>query len=96
LTLCYTWRFGDALWPGRRRLYFAICLPLVVSLWLSTIYLRHHWIPDIAAGLLLGLASALLAPRLRRAWPRPVTSGQVAPAAVLPAPARAAAPRPSR
>jgi len=70
LTLFYSWRFGDALFPKRRRLYFWICLPLVVSLWLSTIYLRHHWVPDIAAGLLLGLASSTLAPKLRTAWPR--------------------------
>lgn len=69
LTLFYSWRFGDALFPGRRRLYFWICLPLVVSLWLSTIYLRHHWVPDIAAGVLLGLASSLLAPWLRKTWP---------------------------
>jgi membrane-associated phospholipid phosphatase len=70
LTLFYSWRFGDALFPQRPRLYFWICLPLVVSLWLSTIYLRHHWVPDIAAGLLLGLASSTLAPKLRAAWPR--------------------------
>jgi membrane-associated phospholipid phosphatase len=70
LTLFYAWRFGDALFPKRPRLYFWICLPLVVSLWFSTIYLRHHWVPDIAAGLLLGLVSATLAPRLRRAWPQ--------------------------
>jgi membrane-associated phospholipid phosphatase len=70
LTLFYAWRFGDALFPQRPRLYFWICLPLVVSLWLSTIYLRHHWVPDIAAGLLLGLASSTLAPKLRAAWPR--------------------------
>jgi membrane-associated phospholipid phosphatase len=69
LTLFYAWRFGGALFPRRPRLYFWICLPLVVSLWLSTIYLRHHWVPDIAAGLLLGLLSANLAPRLRAAWP---------------------------
>jgi membrane-associated phospholipid phosphatase len=70
LTLFYSWRFGDALFPKRPRLYFWLCLPLVISLWLSTIYLRHHWVPDIAAGLLLGLASSTLAPRLRAAWPR--------------------------
>ena len=70
LTLFYSWRFGDALFPRRPRLYFWVCLPLVVSLWLSTIYLRHHWVPDIAAGLLLGLVSSALAPRLRKAWPR--------------------------
>jgi membrane-associated phospholipid phosphatase len=69
LTLFYAWRFGDAIFPKRPRRIFWIYLPLVVSLWLSTIYLRHHWVPDIAAGLLLGLASATLAPRVRRAWP---------------------------
>jgi membrane-associated phospholipid phosphatase len=70
LTLFYAWRFGGALFPRRPRLYFWFCLPLVISLWISTIYLRHHWIPDIAAGLLLGLVSATLAPRLRRVWPQ--------------------------
>jgi membrane-associated phospholipid phosphatase len=75
LTLFYAWRFGDALLPRRRRLYFWICLPLVISLWLSTIYLRHHWVPDIAAGILLGLASALLAPWLRKTWPHAPAAG---------------------
>jgi membrane-associated phospholipid phosphatase len=79
LTLVYAWRFGDALFPKRPRLYFRICVPLVVSLWFSTIYLRHHWVPDIAAGLLLGVASATLAPRLRRAWPRRQTANGMIP-----------------
>jgi membrane-associated phospholipid phosphatase len=70
LTLVYAWRFGDALFPKWPRAYFWICVPLVISLWSSTIYLRHHWVPDIAAGLLLGMVSATLAPRVRRAWPR--------------------------
>jgi membrane-associated phospholipid phosphatase len=81
LTLFYSWRFGGALFPRRPRLYFWICLPLVVSLWLSTVYLRHHWIPDIAAGLALGLVSATLAPRLRRAWPAAATATAPAPPA---------------
>ena len=49
LTLFYGNRFGDAVFPRFPRLYFRLCAPIVVSLWLSTIYLRHHWIPDIAA-----------------------------------------------
>ena len=48
LTLMYAHRFGSGVFPRRPRLYFWICLPLVISLWLSTIYLRHHWVPDIA------------------------------------------------
>jgi hypothetical protein len=71
LTLFYAHRFGDAVF-GRRhpRLFFRLCFPIVVSLWLSTIYLRHHWIPDIAAGLVLGWMANRLAPVLRRRWPR--------------------------
>jgi membrane-associated phospholipid phosphatase len=70
LTLMYAWRFGSGVFPRKPRLYFWICLPLVISLWLSTIYLRHHWIPDILAGLALGFVANLIAPRLRRHWPR--------------------------
>jgi len=69
LTLMYARRFGSSVFPQRPRLYFWICLPLVVSLWLSTIYLRHHWIPDILAGLILGFVANLIAPWLRRHWP---------------------------
>jgi hypothetical protein len=70
LTLIYAWRFGGAVFGARRdRLFFWIILPLVVSLWVSTVYLRHHWIPDIAAGMLVALAAQLLAPWLRRVWP---------------------------
>ena len=50
MTLLYGWRFGSAVFPRRPRLYFWICLPLIVSLWLSTIYLRHHWVPIVPPG----------------------------------------------
>jgi membrane-associated phospholipid phosphatase len=69
LTLIYSWRFGDAVFPRRRRLFFALAAPLCVGLWVSTVYLRHHWVPDIAAGLALGTCANLLAPVLRRRWP---------------------------
>jgi membrane-associated phospholipid phosphatase len=69
LTLIYAWRFGDAVFAGHKRLFFRIVLPLVIGLWISTVYLRHHWVPDIAAGLALGLTANLLAPVLRRTWP---------------------------
>jgi membrane-associated phospholipid phosphatase len=70
LTLVYGWRFGDAVFPRRPRLFFWICLPLVVSLWLSTIYLRHHWILDCFAGIALAIACVAVTPRLRRVWPQ--------------------------
>jgi membrane-associated phospholipid phosphatase len=72
LTLISSYRFSDAVFPRFPRLWFRIVLPLIVSLWISTIYLRHHWAVDIAAGLLLGLSANLLAPVLRRKWPRPI------------------------
>jgi membrane-associated phospholipid phosphatase len=61
--LFYAWRFRRA--AGGLAMFLCF-LPLVVSLWLSTIYLRHHWIVDCFAGIgLAGLVSAVT-PRLRR------------------------------
>ena len=56
-------------------------LPLELSLYVSTVYLRHHWIPDIAAGITLGLFVCAAAPWLRARWPqknrRPAARGVV-------------------
>ena len=71
LTLLYSHRFGDAVFPRRPRLWFWIVLPLVISLWISVVYLRHHWVMDIYAGLALGAFANWLAPILRKRWPRP-------------------------
>jgi membrane-associated phospholipid phosphatase len=68
LTLLYAWRFGDALLP--RRLTFWLLLPIEVSLIFATVYLRHHWIPDCVAGMLLAVVAVALARLLRRRWPR--------------------------
>lgn len=70
LTLIYSYRFSDAVWPRRPRLWFKIVVVLVVSLWISVVYLRHHWTVDIFAGLALGATANYLAPILRRRWPR--------------------------
>jgi membrane-associated phospholipid phosphatase len=40
---------------------FCVLSPLVLSLWVSTIYLRYHYLVDVVAGLLLAPASFLLA-----------------------------------
>ena len=84
LTLIYAWRYGDAVF-GRRapRAFFWLVLPLELSLYVSTVYLRHHWIPDIAAGIVLGIIACNVAPWLRAHWPqrmrnrRPVVRGVV-------------------
>ena len=43
-----------------RRLFW-ILLPLILSLWVSTVYLRYHYLVDVLAGLVLGPACFLLA-----------------------------------
>lgn len=70
LTLIYSYRFSDAVWPRRPRLWFHVVLVLVVSLWISVIYLRHHWVVDIFAGLAVGALANWLAPILRMRWPK--------------------------
>lgn len=70
LTLIYSYRFSDAVWPRHPRLWFRIVLVAVISLWISVIYLRHHWLVDVFAGLGLGAFANWLAPVLRSRWPR--------------------------
>ena len=43
------------------RLLFFLLSPLVLSLWVSTVYLRYHYLVDVLAGLVLAPASFLLA-----------------------------------
>jgi membrane-associated phospholipid phosphatase len=69
MTLVYAWRFGDAIFRSRKRLFFWLVLPLELSLFASTVYLRHHWIPDCLMGFLVATVACALAARLRRSWP---------------------------
>jgi membrane-associated phospholipid phosphatase len=61
--LGFTWRFRRAV--GGRTM-FLVFLPLVVSLWLATIYLRHHWIVDSIAGIGLAALMFTVTPYVRR------------------------------
>jgi len=70
ITLVYSLRFSNAVFPRHPRLWGRIVIVAVVSLWISVIYLRHHWAVDIFAGLALGTIALVLAPMLRRRWPR--------------------------
>jgi membrane-associated phospholipid phosphatase len=58
----YAWRF--------LRPWFWVLAPCVLGLWVSTIYLRHHYAVDLLAGWALAPAAAWLAPRLDVWWAR--------------------------
>jgi membrane-associated phospholipid phosphatase len=60
LVLGLAWRF-------MRRLFFVL-LPVTVGLWISTIYLRHHFVVDLFAGFALAPAAYVLAPKLDAWW----------------------------
>jgi membrane-associated phospholipid phosphatase len=65
--LLYAWRFrrsAGTVW------LFWVFLPLVVSLWISTVYLRHHWVVDCFAGFALAIPLYLATPILRRGYAR--------------------------
>ena len=73
-TLFVAYRFGDAIFPRFPRLYFWACVPVVVLLIISTVYLRHHWLPDCAAGILLAILADFGARALRKHWPSNVAA----------------------
>lgn len=54
-------------WRHLRR-WFYVLLPFVVGLWVSTIYLRHHYVVDLFAGWALAPLAITLAPRVDRWW----------------------------
>ena len=63
--LLFAHRFGN-LWPRHPRTLVWVYLIPVVSLWTATVYLRHHWIPDIVAGILLAVCTYFISPRIRK------------------------------
>ena len=60
VVLCYAWRFCRWLFP--------ILVLFVVGLLTSTVYLRHHYVIDLIAGVPLVPWALWLAPRLDRWW----------------------------
>lgn len=68
VALLYAWKYRNI-----SRLYktiWYIYIPLVTSLWFSTIYLRHHWVIDIFAGWLVALTGVFLSEYLVGFWRR--------------------------
>lgn len=68
ITLVYFYRFRNYYRGGK--ILFFIALPLVVSLWISTVYLRYHWVVDVFAGWILALLCVNLSPRFIRRYYR--------------------------
>jgi len=64
LALFYAFAWRRTL-PGRG-LWFAVYLPLVLSIWASTIYLRQHWFVDVIGGWALVAVVVTLAPAIVR------------------------------
>jgi membrane-associated phospholipid phosphatase len=62
LSLYYAWKYC--------RPFFPILLTFVAGLLVSTVYLRHHWVVDLIAGVLLVPFIIWLTPRYERAWAR--------------------------
>jgi membrane-associated phospholipid phosphatase len=62
ITVMYAYRF--------RRLLFWIVLGPAILLVLATVYLRHHYVVDIAAGFLLAVVVHAITPRVAEAWAR--------------------------
>jgi membrane-associated phospholipid phosphatase len=60
LALLYAWRYV--------RPWFWVLLPFALGLWVSTVYLRHHYVVDLIAGWMLAPAAAWAAPRLDAWW----------------------------
>ena len=59
------------LWRKASRLFQIIWyfyLPCVIGLWISTIYLRHHWVMDIVAGWAVAFVGCYLADRAVSWW----------------------------
>lgn len=62
-------------WKYRRfsplfRVIWWLYIPLVTSLWFSTVYLRHHWVIDIFAGWAVAIASYAAADYILGHWRR--------------------------
>ena len=60
VALVYAWRF--------LRPWFWVLLPFVLGLWVSTIYLRHHYFVDLLAGWALAPVAVWVAPRIDAWW----------------------------
>lgn len=66
LALMYAWKFRG--FSGLYRWIWYLYIPIVTSLWISTVYLRHHWVVDIFAGWVIALLGFFISEYTLRAW----------------------------
>ena len=62
VALIHAWRHARA--------WFWFLVPFALGLWVSTVYLRHHYVVDLVAGWALAPLAVALAPRLDAWWTR--------------------------
>lgn len=55
VALLFAWKYRKI--STTFRVLWWLYIPLVTSLWFSTVYLRHHWVIDIFAGWIVAVAS---------------------------------------
>lgn len=63
ISFLYTCKFKKIL--KGRWIWSAVYMVFLVCIATSTIYLRHHWIPDLIAGIILASSSILLAAKIK-------------------------------
>jgi membrane-associated phospholipid phosphatase len=68
VALIFAWKFRRI--NTTFRVIWWVYIPLVTSLWFSTVYLRHHWVIDIFAGWLVAVASYFSADYILGHWRR--------------------------
>lgn len=68
VALIYAWRYRH--FSRLYRIIWYLYVPLVLSLWVSTVYLRHHWMIDIFAGWAVAYIGYRLADLSLRHWNR--------------------------
>jgi membrane-associated phospholipid phosphatase len=67
---------ATVMWLTAWRYYrpaFWVLAPIILSLYVSTFFLRYHYVSDAVAGIAVGLLAVAAAPALARAWQRATT-----------------------
>jgi membrane-associated phospholipid phosphatase len=65
LAVLQAWKFGGTIGKGW---IFGIWLFIAAGIWISTIYLRHHWAVDVLAGFALAGVSFVAGAQVMRMW----------------------------